>query len=236
MATFVLVPGAWYGGWCWRRVAPRLRAAGHEVYTPTLTGLGERAHLLTPEIGVGTHVQDLLGVLAYEDLSAVILVAQTYGALVATAAAEPAAARVSQLVFIDGLVPADGQSLLECIGPRATAYWLEQARAHGDGWKLPPHRAEDMDIPDEADRRWLDATLTAHPLRTYQEPIRIANSAAAALPRTHISCTLEQGPVMGAAAERARAAGWRYRVLASGSHAMISAPQALTDLLLETAG
>lgn len=145
MATFVLVPGAWYGGWGWQRVAPRLRAAGHEVYTPTLTGLGERAHLLTPEIGVQTHVQDLLGVLEYEDLSAVTLVAHTYGAMIATAAAERAAHRLTQLAFIDGLVPADGQSLLELLGPRSTAFWQEQARRYGDGWKLPPHRAEDMD-------------------------------------------------------------------------------------------
>ncbi len=233
MATFVLVPGAWCGGWCWKRVAPRLRAAGHEVYTPTLTGLGERVHLLSREIGVQTHVQDLLGVLTYEDLSAVTVVAHTYGAMIATAAAEHAAHRMAHLVFVDGLVPADGQSLLECLGPRATAFWLEQARTGGDGWKLPPHAAEDMDIPDEADRRWLDATLTPHPLRTYQEPIRLANVEAAALPRMHISCTLEQGPVMGAAAARAREAGWGYRELASGSHAMITAPRELAAMLLD---
>ena len=233
MGTYVLVPGAWYGGWCWRRVAPYLRAAGHDVFAPTLTGLGERSHLLTREVGVETHVRDLLGVLEYEDLRGVSLVAHTYGAMVATAAAERAAARIARLVFIDGLVPADGQSVFDAIGPRAEAYWMEQARAEGEGWKLPPHRPEDMDVPDADDQRWLAPLLSPHPLRTYQESVRLSDPAAAALPRTHLSCTLDQGPVMGAAAARARAAGWGYRELDSGSNAMITAPAALSQLLLE---
>lgn len=113
MATFVLVHGATAGGWVWRPVPSLLRAEGHEVYTPTLTGLGERAHLLSPEVDLGTHIQDVVNVLEFERLSQVILVGHSYGGVVVTAVAERIPERLAQLVYIDALVPADGESVAD---------------------------------------------------------------------------------------------------------------------------
>src|SRR5713101_4428932 len=111
MATFVLVQGGWVGGWYWKRVTPLLSAAGHEVFAPTLTGLGERAHLAAPDIGLETHIQDVLGVLTYEDLSNVVLVGHSYGGMVITGVAERAPERLAHLVYFDAFVPTDGQAL-----------------------------------------------------------------------------------------------------------------------------
>lgn len=133
MATYVLVSGACHGGWCWRRVVPRLRAAGHEVYAPTLTGLGERAHLLSPDVGLETHAQDVAGVLEYEGLRDVVLVGHSYGGMAITAAAELAAERLAHLVYLDAFVPRDGERLLDFLPPDARELTLSRARAEGDG-------------------------------------------------------------------------------------------------------
>ena len=118
MATFVLVHGGWAGGWQWREVAGLLRAAGHEVFTPTLTGLGERVHLANPDIGLDTHIQDILMVLEYEELRDVILVGYSYSGMVITGVAELAPERISQLIYLDAFVPQDGQSMLDNAGAR----------------------------------------------------------------------------------------------------------------------
>src|SRR5690242_2869175 len=107
MATYVLVPGAWLGGWCWQRVTPLLRAAGHEVYTPTLTGLGERVHLGSPETDLDTHIQDIVNVLVYEDLRDVVLLGHSYSGMVVTGVADRVPDRLSQLVYLDAIVPND---------------------------------------------------------------------------------------------------------------------------------
>src|SRR5689334_15631432 len=120
MANYLLVHGAWHGGWCWRRVVPLLRAAGHEVFTPTLTGLGERVHLLTRDVGLDTHAQDVIGVLEYEDLRDVVLVGHSYGGMVITAVAERAAERLAHLVYLDAFVPRDGQSQMDLLGPSSS--------------------------------------------------------------------------------------------------------------------
>lgn len=118
MSTFLFVPGAWLGGWCWRDVAAPLRAAGHSVIAATLSGLGERAHLLSPQVGLRTHVDDIVGFLHYRDLNGVILVGHSYGGTVITAVAEQAADRIRQLVYLDASVPRDGESNDDVIGPK----------------------------------------------------------------------------------------------------------------------
>ena len=136
MATYVLVHGAWHGGWCWKKVAPLLRHAGHEVFIPTLTGLGERAHLLTPEVDLTTHVQDIVGVLTYEDLQEVILVGHSYGGMVISGVAQQAALRLSHLVYLDAFVPENGRCLLDYAVPERAA----RMRAEGErtGFVTPP--------------------------------------------------------------------------------------------------
>ena len=129
MATYVLVHGAWHGGWCWQRVTPLLRAAGHEVLTPTLTGLGERSHLANSAIDLNTHIQDVVNVLEYEDLRKVILVGHSYGGMVITGVSERVPERLTHLVYLDAFVPRDGQSLLGFVGEPLRTAIQEQAQA-----------------------------------------------------------------------------------------------------------
>jgi pimeloyl-ACP methyl ester carboxylesterase len=191
-------------------------------------------HLLTPDVGLETHVQDLLAVLRYEDLRDAVLVGHTSGAQVAVAAADRAPERVARLVALDGLVPAAGQSQLDLMPPPARAHWEALVRERGHGWQMPPHDADDLDLPDEADRRWVAARLTPHPWRAFcdPQPEAVAARGAAALPRTHLSCTLEQGPVMAGGAARARATGWEVRDLPALPTAMITAPEVVSTALL----
>jgi pimeloyl-ACP methyl ester carboxylesterase len=236
MATFVLVHGAWHGGWCWRRMTPLLSEGGHAVVTPTLTGLGERSHLLSPAIDLSTHVQDLLAVLEYEDLRDVILVGHSYGVMVIVAVAERAADRIAHLVFLDGAVPEDGQALCELLNPDAWASFQERARREGDGYQIPPNTLAALGIVDEADAAWAGPRLTPQPIKTFEEPVRLASAAARALPRTYIFCAPPRpGSTLPDFAASARAAGWGYHELISGHDAMITAPRALADCLLALA-
>src|SRR5215831_5722049 len=137
MATFVLVHGAWHGGWCWKKVTPLLRAAGHEVYTPTLTGLGERVHLASPKVDLTTHIQDVVNVLDYEDLHEVVLVGHSYGGVVIAGVADRVPSRVGHLVYLDAGVPHNGEGYLDLL-PNLRALIEEDSRLNGDGWRVPP--------------------------------------------------------------------------------------------------
>src|SRR4029450_13175141 len=138
MTTYLLVHGGWVGGWIWNRVAPILRKAGHDVFTPTLTGLGERAHLANPDIDLATHIQDVVSVLEFEDLKRVVLVGHSYGGMVITGVAERTAERLNHLVYLDAFVPRDGQSVADLVSPELAASFEEGVRLSGDGWRIPP--------------------------------------------------------------------------------------------------
>ena len=232
MATYVLVHGAWHGGWCWKKVVPLLRTAGHEVYTPTLTGLGERAHLLSPTITLDTHILDVVNVLEYEELLDVVLVGHSYAGAVITGVADRAASRLAHLVYLDAFIPADGERLLDLMLPERRATFLEQVRTSGEGWQVPPQPLEVFGVTDETDLRWAGAKVGPHPLKTFEQPVRADNPVAASLPRTYIWCS--GFPGFARFAERTRTdPGWRYRELATGHDAMITAPRELAGLLLE---
>ncbi len=235
MATYVIVHGAWGGGWAWRRsVGALLREAGHEVFTPTLTGLGERAHLASPEIGLDTHIADLLGVLECEDLRDVILVGHSYGGMVITGAAERASARLSQLVYVDAMVPEDGQSLADLIGPGAAERLTAQAQAEGEGWRLPPGPMA-PDTPP-AIRALAESRRFPQPLRTFTEPVHLGDGAASALPRTYVLCTAPAGDVFARIAARLRdTPGWRIEEFPTGHNIQYTMPRELADLLLALA-
>lgn len=242
MSTFVLIAGGWHGGWCWRKVTPFLRAAGHEVHAPTLTGLGERIHLASPAVDLTTHVQDVVNVLEYEDLREVVLVGHSYGGMVITGVADRAAERLAHLVYLDAFVPADGQSAVDLIGPEARQFVEARVRAEGDGWRLPsiapmPWEVvvrEVWGIADEADARWMVARLCPQPFKTFTEPVRATNPAAAALARTFIRCTGDPpDPTFARVAEEASRpnSGWRYREVATAHDAMITKPREVAHLL-----
>lgn len=240
MATFVLVHGAWHGGWCWRRVARLLRAAGHEVFTPTLTGLGEHAHLLGPAINLATHIQDVVGVLHYEDLRDVVLVGHSYAGMVISGVAEQAAARLGHLVYLDAFVPGDGQALSDFLAPAAMAFFHEQARLAGNGYGVPPLPGT-FGITSADDLAWVRPRLGMHPLQTMLDPVQRSDPQASRLPRTYIYCTDPRAApdaprVFAQFATRLRTdAAWRYREIATGHDAMITEPEQLSRLLLDRA-
>src|SRR3954447_6789466 len=169
MATFVLVHGAWLGGWVWKEVAALLREAGHEVYTPTLTGLGERSHLANREIGLDTHICDVVQVLEYEDLWDVVLVGHSYGGMVITSVADCVPDRLAHLVYLDAFVPDDGQSLHDLVPTDGSTRDREMARREGDGWRIPLEEPWCMGTNDVL--RWMHPYPTDQPLRSFDQPL-----------------------------------------------------------------
>ncbi len=235
MATFVLVHGAWHGGWCWQKLVPFLEAAGHAVYAPTLTGLAERASELSPDVGLDTHIQDIVGLLVNQDLHGVVLVGHSYGGMVITGVVDQAPERIAHLVYLDTFVPRDGEAMVD-VSP--IVIWLLRKQAQGDGWRLASRG--DYGVTTEPDRSWVLSKVTPQPLKTLEQPLHLKNPAIVSTkPRTHIDCT-SSGFVFSLLrhllAPRAlppREAGWRLRTLPTGHDAMITAPRELADLLPE---
>jgi pimeloyl-ACP methyl ester carboxylesterase len=205
---------------------------GHEVYTPTLTGLGERVHLASPEIDLTTHIQDVVNVLEYEDLQEVVLVGHSYGGMVIAGVADRTAPRIAHLVYLDAFVPRDGEGVFDHFGDRGAAS-QEGARARGDGWRLPPPAEEALiTMAGTADLPWLTRHLTSQPLKTFQEPIHFATPTLSGIPATYIRCTDHPLPIFGESVLRAKSAGWPFRELATGHDAMVTMPRELADLFL----
>lgn len=230
MATFLIAHGAWSAAWAWKKMRPLLQARGHALYTPTYTGLGERAHLASREVGLQTHIADVLGTLEFEDLRDVVLVGHSYGGMVATGVADRARARLRRLVYLDAFVPRDGQSLLDLLPADVRERMREAARTAGDGWRVPPNPVP----PDtsETDLAWLMPRRVMHPLRAFEEPIRLTGPEGAA-PRAYIYCTrIAPGDVFGPFAERARReAGWQYLELEASHSPNVTAPEGIARLL-----
>ena len=235
MATFVLIHGGIQGGWVWKRVIPLLRAAGHAVYAPTLTGCGDRAHLLSREVGLEIHVQDVVNVLEYEDLRDVILVGHSYGGTVITVVADRAPNRLTHLVYVDGAQPLPGQSMLDSWAsgdPEGVRALDRQVQEHGNGWRVMPMDPREFGVTDEADIRWLNEKDTPHPYKTFQDPANYDLARVSAIPQTIIRCIGNEPPP---AEPPAWVAGRRFRTIASGHAVNVIAPQELTALLLEVA-
>lgn len=233
MATFVLVHDAWHGGWCWRKLVPFLHARDHQVYTPTLTGLGEHRHLLRRDIGLETHIQDIVSVLVYEDLAEVILIGHGYGGMVISGVAEQAAQRITRLVYFDAFVPENGQSCFD-INPGSRIWFQEQARREGEGWLIPPLPPEFMGVTDPIDAEWLKTRMTPMPILTHEDKVKLGNAEAAKLLRSYIWCTWSEG--YGQTAARVRQCGWDYHELHTGHDAMLIVPGQVAQILELYAG
>jgi pimeloyl-ACP methyl ester carboxylesterase len=226
--VFVLVHGAWHGGWCWRWLAPLLREQGHRVFTPTLTGLGERAHLLAPEIDLTMHVEDVLGVLRYQDLSDVVLVGHSYGGMVVSGVVERAPERVAHAIYLDAFLPNDGESIRDLGTPDLD----EIAAMYGDGWRMPPSgKAVDFGVANPEIAAWIDARLGDQPYGTFTEPIHLTRSKDDDRARSFILASEFLFP---AHADRARERGFEVRELMGAGHdAMVTMPQELATMLLD---
>lgn len=240
MATFVLVHGAFVGGFYWRHVRARLQAAGHTVYTPTLTGAGERAHLLSPSVSLSTHITDIVSVLTYEDLQQVILVGHSYGGMVITGVAEQVPERIAQLVYLDAAAPVDGQTATGGFA-QGTGDVLSAMSAQTD-WQLPPIPLAVYGVTDPATVAWAEPRRTPHPLPTLSQPVTVKNPQAQSLPHIYIRCTQRAGLVAAFGAdplapfvERVRAEGWPLLEVDSGHDAMVIVPEQVAGHLLDLA-
>jgi len=237
MATFVLVHGGGHGGWCYQKVARRLRAEGHEVHAPSLTGLGERKHLVGPHVDLDLHATDVAQLLRYEDLHDVILVGHSYGGMVITGAADKAVDRVGKLVFLDAANPRNGQSLVDVAGPV-----IESVRPMGevvDGVELvllpAPGAAAFYGVTDPEDLAWMDERLEGHPWACFEQPLDLQREDELwAIPQFHIVCTstvLTRDPEL---IGTARAEG-RVWEIDTGHDLMVTEPELVTRALLEVA-
>jgi len=232
VATYVLVHGAWSGAHTWRKVRPILRGAGHEVFTPSLTGLGERIHLVSPQVTLRTHVQDVVNMVRFEDLRDIVLLGYSYGGMVVTGALEYIADRVRHLVYLDAFVPDDGQSLYDLTGQTVEEDF-------GQSWLVEPLPRE-YDSPEEA--AWALPRRMPQPRPTFTEPVHLLQPLERyEFTRTYIKATQPPRGQGGAtafwdAADRARASAmWRYAEIDSNHMIPNNKPQELADLLLELA-
>ena len=237
MATFVLVHGGGHGGWCFNRVAPLLRAAGHDVYTPTLTGLGERKHLLRPEVDLDMHVTDVVHLLEYEDLAGVFLLGHSYGGMVITGVVDRALSRIGHLVYLDAAHPKNGESLAD-VSPEMMAMAQSEIRVV-DGVELvlfPDSQAiPHLGVTDPADFAWMKSKITPHPWKCFTQKLPMTDEAAVRrIPRTNINCTVSLGMSTPERRERQLDGDQNFEI-DTGHDLMITEPRAVAEMLLKVA-
>jgi pimeloyl-ACP methyl ester carboxylesterase len=244
VATYVLVPGAWLGGWAWRKVATRLREAGHEVYPVTLTGLGERIHLAHPDVNLETHIADVTNVLTWNDLHDVILVGHSYAGIVVTGVADRIPERIATVVYLDSAPLADGQAMTDLYPPEALAAVEQEVTEQGDGWRWPfpgfARLGQDASLRglDGADRAWMEAKAAPQPWATYTRSLRVQQEERGTYERVAIACDDVRG-LVGAGIPPIVAMTqppWRYLELDTGHWPMFSAPDRLAGMLADLAG
>ncbi|MEV0071042.1 alpha/beta fold hydrolase [Amycolatopsis sp. NPDC050768] len=233
MTAFVLLHGAWHGGWAWQRVAPALRSAGHEVFAPTLTGLSDRAHLLSPAVGLGTHIQDVVSLLEAHDLRDVVLVGHSYAGQVVTGVADRVPERLAKRVYLDAFAGRDGEAAIDLLPEQVAGHYRESVAGPGFGWLIPVRSLSVLGVTDEADLAWLGPRLTPQPWLTYTEPLRLTG-AGEGVPAEFVECT-DWMRVFRTHAERAANRGWPVHEIATGHEAMVTAPGELVDRLLAIA-
>lgn len=233
MATYVLVHGAYHGGWCWRPVASRLRAAGHEVHAPTLTGLGERSHLLSSSVGLSTHITDVVQVIDFEGLDEVILVGHSYGGVVCSGVASRRPERIARLVNLDGPVAVAGESG-SSIHPRGAE--IRARVTVVDGIEvLPVPTNERMGIDDDAQLAWVLSKETPQPFLAVTEPLALEQPIPTAMPKVYILCQRNPSRERAYLARVDAAEGWTMLEIDSGHDAMVSAPDELSAMLCRLA-
>ena len=234
--TFVLVHGAWHGGWCWRRVVAILQSAGHVVFAPTLTGFGERVHLTRPDLTIDDFATDIVNVIAAEELNDVILVGHSFGGNAVSAVADRAAERLKHLVYVDTLLLKNGESGFSVLDPAIVAQRTELAEKTSGGLTIPPPPPEAFGVSDPADAEWLRRRLTPLPLNCYRAPIRLKHPLGNGVKKTFVACT---NPVYQPAV-RTRdwvksQSDWGYLELGTGHDAMITNPEGLAQMLVQCA-
>jgi pimeloyl-ACP methyl ester carboxylesterase len=228
--TFVLVHGAWHGGWCWRFVADRLKSGGGRVFAPTLTGLGERAHLLDKTVNLSTHIEDICGLIRAEDLFGIVLVGHSYGGMVVSGVADRMPERIRALVILDGFVPADGKAMSDYWPASLKAEWDEKAAANG-GLSIPPISAESFGVSEHL-CDWVNNHCVPHPYASFTEKIRLTGAHERVPNKVYIRAAKWRSRAFDGFLKEAEAnKGWRTTTLDCGHEVMVDAPELLAETL-----
>jgi len=231
--TFVLVHGAWHGGWCWRRVSDLLQTKGHKVFTPTMTGLGERSHLIDAKVNLATHVTDIVNVIKWENLNDIVLVGHSYGGVIISGVAEQAREAIGSIVFLDAFVPETGDSL----AAKASQPVREAIAAlvqKGDTAMKPVPAA--VFRVNEKDRAWVDGMCTPHPIATLTDKITVTGAREKIAKKAYVRAKGYPSVPFDGMQERYKAdAAWRSYELPCGHDAMVDMPDRLTEILVEVA-
>ena len=245
MAAYVLVGGGWLGGWCWQRVAPRLREEGHDAYPVTLTGLGERVHLASAQVDLQTHITDVVNVIEFEDLHDVVLLGHSYAGIVVTGVADRVPNRISKLVYLDtGPLPS-GTALIETFPTEARRHIERQVEELGDGWRFPMPPQEELATfgslqgLDDAQLELLRSRAVDQPFGTFTQPLQLKNPARKALVKVGIVCSFSLEEVQAIIASgnpvfrEMASPNWRFIELPTGHYPMFSRADDLAAVLLE---
>jgi pimeloyl-ACP methyl ester carboxylesterase len=230
MSTFVLVHGAWHGGWCWKRVRTALQALGHEVFTPTLTGVADRSHLLSPQVDLDTHITDVVNLIRCEELSDVVLCGHSYGGCVISGVADRIPDRIGALVYLDAFVLENGQSLHDTLPAPMRDQQLDLA-SQGEGWKVPPIPAEAFHV-NARDLDWVNRQCTVQSLATFQQPLRLTGEIDRIKNNTFILAAGWAPSPFASFYEQAKAKGWRTVAMDCGHDVMLDLPEELTRELV----
>ena len=233
MSTFVLVHGAWHGGWCYKRVAQQLRKAGHEVYTPTLTGLGERAHLMSRAVTLDMHVQDIVNVIRWEELSDIVLCGHSYGGMVITGVADKVPEKIRALVYLDAFVPAGGQALADFLPPELLAGMRDDAKQSGEGYLMTPIPAEGFKV-NEKDAAWVDRMCVKHPLACFEQKIALTGVHSRVRNHTYVLAANwgPPQPFIEIAERLKKEQGWNVVSLPCGHDLMLDMPKETAEILI----
>jgi len=233
MTTFVLLHGAFHGAWCWSRVAEPLRAAGHEVLTPTQTGLGERANELAPGVTIDTFVQDLIDVLRTGCLHDAVLVGHSFGGIAISGAADRVPGRIKQLIYLDSVILQNGERPADQWPPDLAAERHQMGKQTG-GLSVAAPDPSRFGVPPGPDAEWVRSQLTPHPYGTFVSPLHLSNPIGNGLPATYIACMDPEYLSLASSKAAARVMpGWAYREIPTGHNPMITAPDLLVALLEE---
>jgi pimeloyl-ACP methyl ester carboxylesterase len=231
--TFVLVHGAWHGGWCWRRVADRLRSGGHAVFTPTLTGLGERSHLLRAGIDLATHIADVVNLMKWEGLTEVVLCGHSYGGFVISGVAEQMASALRSIVFLDAFVPRDGEAAIDITSPVARDLIVAALQCGDIG--VPPRPAADF-LVNAPDRAWVDRLCVPQPIATLTAKSVLTGARERIGKKAYIRAKSYFNPGFDRAYQALRQdPSWRTYEVPCGHDVMVDMPERLTEILLEVA-
>jgi pimeloyl-ACP methyl ester carboxylesterase len=232
MATYVLVHGAWHGAWCWRRVSQRLAASGHEVFAPTLTGVGERSHLLTANIDLDTHIADIANLIKWGELKDVVLVGHSYGGMVISGVAENAEKAIGSFVMLDAFYPEHGESLMDLTTPMSRD--ATHATAAQGATSVPPRAAALFHV-NENDRAWVDGFCTPHPIKTMIQKASLAGARERIVKRAYIRASSYPNESFDRARAKAQSNGWRIYDVPCGHDVMVDQPARLAEILMEVA-